>query len=191
MNVIIDTNKGDSMAKIIPNKTAIEDSYHLFEHILREISDEQRPFFVLRLLMYLMDGPKSRQEVAEFLDRTSPRYKERGAQEDRSNMYTLTNVSRVAKRLHKADMIRIIYDHPLHDSPCNKKGKMRPGVEVTYQLSQSTAEFIRGWLYRCFMSHEGVFYDHETQSGELKQDDDNYWIENIDENGKIKKIRMK
>lgn len=178
------------MKKIIPNKIAIEDSYELFEMFIRDINNQYRPFTAMRFLMCLMDGPKDREEVAAFIDETSPTYKNKGQRTLRSNTHTLSNISRIAKKLHRGGMIRIIYTHPKHDTPCTDTGKLRLGATATYLLTETSSQFIRGWIYRCFMSLGGPFYESESpQDGELVLDDaelGEYYITTIDKSGLTK-----
>lgn len=182
------------MKKIIPNKKEVAGSYELFERIIRDTVIENRQFTAIRFLMCLMDGPKNREFIATFIEETSPLYKRKGQKSLRAS--TLSNVSRIAKKLHRGGIIRIIYSHPKHDSPCTKDGRIRLGANVTYRLSETSSIFIRGWLYKCFTSMDGPFYESEDQEGELILEDTDesemgeYSIKTIDKKGNLIETKL-
>lgn len=159
------------MQKIIPNKSAIKDSYPMFETVMRDISNGPRPFMAIRVLIALMDGRKTREELAEFIDDTSNDFKNKGNRDNRKLSHTLANLTHVVKWLHEFELIRIFYDHPKHTSPCSDTGRLRPGVKVSYALTELSNQFLRGWIYRCFTAADGPFYPSSPpENGELIRD---------------------
>lgn len=67
-----------------------------------------------------------------------------------------SNISKVAKDLHKRGYIHIVYRHPKHSSPVSESGKLRPGVKVTYVLREQLRHVLGLWMKKCLLVKEGV-----------------------------------
>jgi hypothetical protein len=117
----------------------------------------------MRLVMSLVDGPKSREEIVELFQRYSydDKYWRRRQSETRREKHNPlpSNISKVAMELHRWNFIRIFYTHPKLFTPVTRAGKLKPRSRVFYMLRRHVQRTFKDWMIKSLQEPKGVLGD--------------------------------
>ena len=97
--------------KQVPAKQDIENGIDHLEGLLHLVSGINRPFVALKIILALMDGPKEKTVLDEFVRRSSAGFKytsrlqsiEKNKCKETQPDTVKANVSRITKELHQLD----------------------------------------------------------------------------------------